>query len=159
MGLDAHVCCDCYERGRVRLSPPAGCEPTVTEDGSLLSGSDDLKLQIEFDKWQHCDACEHQDCYLVAHYIGNIALVAFLREELGRSPDRFPMILSRVVYNGIHCGDFIPAGELPQLVPEVEALESLHCADPQDEGFLRAFEKQMWELVTAALRVSKPIAF
>jgi hypothetical protein len=131
----------------------------VTEDGSLLSGSDDLKLQIEFDKWQHCDACEHQDCYLVAHYIGNIALVAFLREELGRSPDRFPMILSRVVYNGIHCGDFIPAGELPQLVPEVEALESLHCADPQDEGFLRAFEKQMWELVTAALRVSKPIAF
>src|SRR5881409_3670831 len=53
VGLDAHVCCNCYERGRVRLPPPAGCNPTVSDDGSLLCGSDDLKVQIEFDRWQH----------------------------------------------------------------------------------------------------------
>ncbi len=159
MGLDAHVCCNCYERGRVRSSPPAGCDPSVSDDGSLLCGSDDLKLQIEFDTWQHGQACEHRDGYLVTHYIGNVALVAFLREELGRWPDRFPMILSRIVYNGIHGGDFIPAIDVPRLVPEVEALAGLHCPAPEDEGFLRTFEKQMWDLVTAALRVSKPIAF
>ena len=159
MGLDASVFCNCYERKHLRSQPPIGCTLSVSDDGSLDCGSDDLELQIEFDAWQRGQPCEHQDGYLVAHYIGNIALVAFLREEIGRWPDRFPMVLSRVVFSGTHCGDFIPADEVSQLVPEVEALAALHCPDPQDEEFLRVFERQMNELVAGALRVSKPIAF
>jgi hypothetical protein len=132
---------------------------SVGADGSLLCGSDDVKVQLAFDSWQHSQACRHQDGYLVVHYIGNIALVAFLRGELGRWPDRFPLVLSRVVYNGIHSGDFIPAAEVDQLVPEVEALAQVHCPDPEDEKFMRAFEAQLWNLLTAARRVGKPIVF
>jgi hypothetical protein len=131
----------------------------VCADGSLLCGSDDLSVQIAFDQWQHSGACEHQDGYLVAHHIGNIALVAFLRQELERWPDRFPITLSRVVYNGIHCGDFIPAAEVAQVVSEVEALTTVNCPNPVDEKFMRVFERQMRDLVTASLRVAKPIAF
>lgn len=109
MGLDAHVCCDCFERGRLLAAPPPGCTLSVTEDGSLLCGSDDLKVQIAFDRWRHSEACEHEDGYLVAHRIGNVALVSSLRRELGRWPERFPEVLSRVIYDGVHCGDSIPA--------------------------------------------------
>lgn len=159
MGLDAHVCCDCFERDRLRSAPPPGCSLSVSSDGSLLCGSDDLNVQIAFDRWQHSEACEHEDGCLVAYYIGNIALVASLRNELGRWPDRFQVILSRVIYNGMHAGDFIPAAEVPQLVPEVKALAAVRCQDVEMEQFMRGFESQMRELVGGALRVGKPIVF
>lgn len=159
MALDAHVCCDCFERGRLRCQPPPGCNLSVCDDGGLLCGSDDLDVQIAFDRWQQSEACEHEDCYMVTHRIGNIALVAALRAELGRWPERFPVILSRVIYNGVHGGDFIPAAEVPQLVPEVEALAEVRCAGPDMERFMRGFEAQMRELVAAALRVGKPLVF
>ena len=159
MALDAHVCCNCFERGRLRSPPPPGCDLSVSDDGGLLCGSDDLEVQMSFDRWQQSGACEHEDGYLVAHRIGNIALVAELRNELSRWPDRFRMILSRVVYNGVHCGDFIPAAEVPLLVPEVGALADFHYSDPEMERFMRDFESQMRELVEASLRVGKPISF
>jgi hypothetical protein len=159
VALDAHVCCDCFERGRLRCPPPPGCDLSVTDDGGLLCGSDDLDVQIAFDRWQQSEACEHEDGYLLSHRIGNIALVAALRAELGRRPERFPLTLSRVVYDGVHCGDFIPAAEVPQLVPEVEALAGVHCPDPEMEQLMRGFETQMRELVAAALRVGKPLVF
>jgi hypothetical protein len=59
MGLDAHVCCDCFERGRLRSPPPIGCNLSVCDDGSLVSGRDDLELQFAFDRWQQFNACEH----------------------------------------------------------------------------------------------------
>ena len=159
MALDAHVCCDCFERGRLRSAPPLGCRLSVSDDGSLLCGNHDLGVQISFDHWQRSEACEHEDGYMVAHRIGNIALVASLRAELQRWPDRFPMILSRVIYDGVHSGDFIPAADVSQLIPVVNALASVHCPDPDMEQFMRGFEAQMRELVAAALRVSKPIVF
>jgi hypothetical protein len=159
MGLDAGVCCDCFERARLRSPPPPGCHLSVSEDGSLLCGSDDLDVQIAFDRWQQSEACTHEDGYLVSLRIGNIAPVAALRSELSRWPERFPVIRSRVIYNGIHSGDFIPAGELPQLVPEVEALADVHCSEPAMEQFMRGFEQQMRDLVAAALRVGKAIVF
>jgi hypothetical protein len=159
MGLDAHVCCDCFERGRLRSAPPPGCSLSVYDDGSLLCGSDDLDVQMAFDRWQQSEACEHEDGYLVAHRIGNIALVASLRAELRQWPGRFPIILSRVIYNGVHGGDFIPAAEVPKLVSEVESLAGVHCADLDMEQFMRGFETQMRELVEAAVRVGKPLVF
>ena len=78
---------------------------------------------------------------------------------MGRWPERFPVILSRVIYNGVHGGDFIPAAEVPQLVPEVEALAEVRCAGPDMERFMRGFEAQMRELVAAALRLGKPLVF
>src|SRR5436309_381829 len=81
MGLDAAVYCDCFERGRLQSPPPPGCTLAVAPDGSLLCGSDDLDVQLAFDRWRQSEACEHEDGYLVSHWIGNIALVASLRAE------------------------------------------------------------------------------
>ena len=78
MGLDAAVYCDCFERGRLQSPPPPGCTLAVAPDGSLLCGSDDLDVQLAFDRWRQSEACEHEDGYLVSHWIGNIALVASL---------------------------------------------------------------------------------
>ncbi len=159
MALDAHVCCDCFERGRLRCPPPPGCNLSVDDDGGLLCATDDDDAWIAFANWQRDAACEHEDCNLVAHYIGNIALVAALRAELSKWPEQFSAILSRVIYNGIHGGDFIPAAEVAKLVPEVAALSEVHCVKPDMEQFMRRFESQMQELVDAALRVGKPLVF
>jgi hypothetical protein len=157
--LDAHVCCDCFERGQLRHPPPRGCELSVTDDGGLLCGSDDLDVQIAFDRWQHSEACEHENGYLVSHRIGNIALVAALRAELGRWPERFSVTLSRVIYDGTHSGDFVPPAQVLLLAPEVEALATVRCPDPEMEQSMRGFEAQMRELVAATLRMGKPLVF
>ncbi len=159
MGLDAHVCCDCYERGRLRSPPPPGCNVSVSDDGGLLCGSDDPEVQIAFDLWLRSEACEHEHGYLASHRLGNIALVAALRAELSRWPDRFPVLLARVIYNGTHCCDSIAAADVARLAPEVEALATVRCADAELGPLLRDFEAQMRELVTAALRVGKPLVF
>jgi hypothetical protein len=96
---------------------------------------------------------------LADYRVGNIDLVASLRAELKPWPERFTMILSRVIYDGVHSGDFISATEVPHLVPEVEALAGIHCPDPEMEHFMREFEVKMKKLVAVALRVRKPIAF
>ena len=130
MALDAHVCCDCFGRGQLRSPPPPGCNPSVCADGSLWCGSDDLDVLFAFDRWRQLEACGHEDGYLVAHRSGNIALVASLRRELGRWPERFPVILSRVIYDGIHCGDFIQAADVPQL-PSGRCFRSETAVHPQ----------------------------
>ena len=69
------------------------------------------------------------------------------------------MILSRVIYSGVHCGDFIPTTDVNYLVFELKALATHHNADPEIERFLRSFEEQLRELVTASLRTGKPLVF
>jgi hypothetical protein len=159
MGLDAAVYCDCFEMGRLQEPPPPGCQLQLAEDGSLLCGSDDLHVQLAFDQWRYDRACTHEDGVLVHHRIGNIALVAALRAELQRTPDTFPLILSKVLYNGTHCGDFITTQEVPRLRAEISALAEVRCGEAQMEEFMRRFESQMSDLVARAMRVGKPIAF
>jgi hypothetical protein len=159
VSLDAHVSCDCFERDRLRSSPPPGCTLSVRDNGGLSCGSSDRGVQAAFERWCSTAACEHRDGCLVSHRIGNIAQVAALRAELSQWPELFPIILSQVIHNGVHCGDFIPAAEMPELATEVADLEDVHCAEPDPERLMRHFEAQMRELVEAALRVGKPLAF
>jgi hypothetical protein len=159
MGLDAAVYCDCFENGRLKGPPPPGCRLEVAHDGCLLCGSDNLDVQLAFDQWHLKCACEHANGILVHHRFGNIALVAALRAELARFPDQFPLLLSRVVYNGIHSGDFIEVQNLPLLLLEAGKLTEIHSENPDTEEFLRVFEMQMAELVQCALDVGKPVTF
>ncbi len=160
MSLDAFVFCDCFERGRLKEPPPAGCRIVVGTDGSVENvGEKTPEGALAFDDWRWYRMCEHPEGILLHHRIGNIALVSILRAELRRFPDRFPMILSKVVYNGIHASDFIPAQDVERLRPELKALAEVHSKDANVEWFLRSFEMQMSELVDCALRVDKPISF
>jgi hypothetical protein len=159
VSLDAYIFCDCFERGRLRSPPPPGCTLSVRDNGGLSCGSHDRGVRAAFDRWCKSEACEHSDGCLVWHRIGNIAQVASLGAELSQWPERFPIILSQVIFNGVHCGDFVPADEMSELEDEVDELARVHCAEPDMERLMRRFEAQMREFVAAALRVGKPLAF
>ena len=160
MSLDAFVFCDCFEKGRLKEPSPPRCRIALGPDGSVDNiGETTLEVQLAFDDWRWHRMCEHQEGILLHHRIGNIGLVSSLRAELRRFPERFPMILSKVIYNGIHGGDYIPAQDVERVRPEVKALADIHSKDANLEWFLRNFESQMSELVDCALQVNKPIAF
>ena len=156
MGLDAHVACNCYELHRLRIQPPHPESVYIDEDGSMSCR--DRAYLNEFDQWRQ-SACEHEWGWALHHYLGNIALIAFLRDELGNTSDAFPLILGKVIYNGIHSGDYIPFGELATLQSEVFNLAGMHSENQEDETFLRRFEQQMRELVACAFAMKKPIVF
>lgn len=59
--------------------------------------------------------------------IGNIALVGLLRWELKREASNFPFLLQKVIYNGIHGGDWIGLAQIAQLQGELELLVNFKC--------------------------------
>jgi hypothetical protein len=97
MGLDGTVYCDCFERGRLR-SPPqpqwnvyvdqstARSNVYFDQSGSRTVGLDE---DLAFNQW-NITACEHEDGVLLHHYLGNIARVGLLREELSGQLASFP---------------------------------------------------------------------
>ena len=160
MSLDATVYCDCYERGKVRTPPPQPELVLVDEDGGLGLNCDQPDADEDaFFKWR-ATACEHAPWgELVYHRLGNITLIGFLRELLATEPHRFPILLTKVLYNGVHSGDFLSSAEVGFLSIEVDRLKEVHAVEDSDEPFVRHFELQMRELVQAARSVGKPIAF
>jgi hypothetical protein len=159
MGLDACVYCDCYEQGR-RTPPPQPKLVYVDACGQVslhwdAPGAD----QFGFYTWLET-SCPHGPLgWLVLHRIGNIALVGLLRSLLSRTPDTFPILLGKVVYDGTHAGDHLDVRTVEALQAEMSSLDALHCDSADEEEYLRAFERQMEELIAASLAVRKPIAF
>jgi hypothetical protein len=161
MGLDAHVCCDCFEKGRLRESPPAGISLHVEPDGSLARQHDDSSLEADlaWDQWRYYRACEHTRGVLLHHRLGNIALIALLEDELARESGRFPILLKQVLYSGTHAGDFLSVEAIPSLQDELRTLAAFKCSTPEADVFLAEFRAQMSELADTAMSVDKPIAF
>ena len=159
MGLDATVYCTCFRDGRLREPPPAHIDVYIDEDGSLNCHNSDLETQIEFDAWRYDRACEHENGDLISHRIGNIALVAYLRAELSRQPDDFLIVLSKVVYSGTHCGDFINRDTVQQMQPELERLAQFRCSDSGNQPFVDGFLAQLRELSAASAQTGNPIVF
>jgi hypothetical protein len=159
MGLDATVYCDCYRSGKLREPPPSGCHVTFQRDGSLDCDSHEMTVLLAFDQWLHRGACEHELGVFLSHRLGNMSLIGLLREELSVDVEKFPLLLTKVVYSGTHCGDFIPFEDLEALRAEVRALASHQCVNPEAPLYVERFRKQMEELIDAALLLRKPIAF
>ena len=184
MGLNACVYCDCLEKGRLRKPLPADFRVKVEADGMpcIIKGGEVI--------WDVEPAaadflCDHEGRILIHHYLGNMALIGVLRRELDREASVFPLLLQKVVYNGIHGGDWIGIHEFPQLQVELKLLEWFKCAGnvptnflisfdghppapgwkqeystPEESGlWMQIFRKQMLELVDVALRIGKPISF
>ena len=161
MALDACVYCNCYETGNAKTPPP---QPDLVYVDPI-SGEVSLLCEAEgadedrFFEWRS-SACEHAPSgQLVSHRLGNIALIGFLRGRFEETPERFPTLLSKVVYNGTHLGDTLTLSDVEQLATEMSAVHALHSSDDSDEALLRQFERQMLELIRAARSVSKPIVF
>ena len=159
MTLDAHVHCTCFRDRRLLSPPPIGIDVYLEVDGARECRNNDLESQIAFDAWNWTEACEHELGLLISHHIGNIALVGAIRSELSHQPDDFPLLLSKVVYNGTHCGDHIERELIVDLRSELGRLDSLSCVRADREGFIRNFHQQMTELILASDQTGYPIAF
>jgi hypothetical protein len=156
--IEARVYCNCIEAGKLRTPPKPHWRVTIAEDGSVEADClDPGEAPVLHGWWEQ--ACEHKDRQLVYHCLGNIAMAALLREEFGRVEEKCPLMLGRVVYNGIHGGDFLTFEQVRQLSQELRELDGLRCANKSNQPYINRFLEQMQELVAAALAVSKPIAF
>jgi hypothetical protein len=157
MGLDARVYCNCFETGKIKESPPESVLVFVTDDGSLECKSEDLDILLAFDQWLRFRACAHQDGILVHHRIGNIALVELLHKELKVEVESYPILLERVLYSGAHTGDYLAFADVENLRAEINNLSALqHTAN---QSLITTFQRQMQELVAAALSTGNPISF
>ena len=159
MGLDATVYCTCFRDGKLKTPPPTHIDVYVEDDGSLNCRNSGLKTQIEFDAWCFDQACVHENGNLITHRIGNISLVASLRSELSTQPNDFPILISKVVYNGSHCGDFLDRQTVEEVRAELELLAKFSCADPDNQQWIDHLLNVMCELVDASDQTGNPIVF
>jgi hypothetical protein len=159
MGLDATVYCNCFESRKLKVLPLFIDLIFVDSDGSLACKSEDLDTLLEFDQWLYSRACEHKNGILLHHRIGNIALVALLRKELSPESEKFPIILQKIIYNGIHGGDYLSLTFIENLQNELDYLTDFICSSEGNQAFVNDFRRQLIELTNAALQVGKPISF
>jgi hypothetical protein len=115
-------------------------------------------MWMDFYNW-NCDACEHEDGVLLHHHLGNIGLIAFFRDVLTPHVDRLEMIVKKIIYNGMHAGDWLSLEDVDQLRSELEVLAQINGQDSEEEKFLRDFEQQLRELAECSRQVGKPIVF
>ena len=130
----------------------------VSDEGARAPRTGSLEKDIAFDQWDF-DACEHESGILLHHRIGNMAGVVFLREILSPYSNTLSITFSKILYSGIHAGDFIAADQVALLEPELKGLSDLHSDDAEAEAWVRDFERKLRELVDTALKVGKPISF
>lgn len=158
MGLDAFVYCNSFETGRLKNTPRPEWNVYVDEYSGRCCGNEELETRLAFDQW-NITACQHEDGILLHHYLGNIALIAELRAELNRQPTRFPILLRKVVYSGLHAGDVLTIEDVTQLQQELAVLKNFPASNPQREQWLQAFCQHMTELSICAKQLRRPIVF
>jgi len=159
MGLDAIVHCNCFERGNLKEPPPYPELVSATADGGLEFHTTDLEILLKLDQWSDHRACLHKSGILLHHRIGNIAMVGLLRAELGREPDKFPVLVKQVLYSGSHGGDYLSLEDVALLRNELISLATFACSDATKREHVETFRQQMLELADASQQVGKPISF
>ena len=158
MSLDAFVRCTCIRDGKAKAHPlpdrltfdEAG-KPTLTGDPS----EDEWEAH---DQWLG-ESCEHEG-YLVSEALGNITRVgnlrSFLRHLQGKPGPRFPMLLTKVLYDGTHTGDWISSEHAEKLLKEVNTV--LHSSDILADSE-KEFFNNMKRLCEASMQTGNPIMF
>ena len=155
MGLNAWVCCNCAKEGLAQPHPfPELLVFNETGEPTLKSEREiSLPIWMTHDKWYR-DSCSHSG-HLISKRLGNIALVGHVRGFLEEnSPNDFPLLLERVVYSGVHSGDWIAAQDVPRLMNETRKLQAL-----TSNSAISEFAQDMMELAEASIATGNPIVF
>jgi hypothetical protein len=95
------------------------------------------------------------------HWLGNVASVGEIRQKLEKLSENslveYPVLASKVIYNGSHTGDYLGGDEVIRLRDEIARLRKVEAGmegDPWDDLL-----SKLEDLVGAALSVRKPISF
>lgn len=160
MSLSAIVYCDCVERQRLMVPHPLSDLLFIDDTGYPNIRSDDPNDQLLHDQWAQ-NPCLHEHFHLVEHWLGNVAWIGELRQELEQVSENFgieyPMLKTKVIYNGSHSGDFLVGEEVVRLRDEIARFRKVEAGvgdSPRDELF-----SKLEDLIAASLKVSKPISF
>jgi len=94
---------------------------------------------------------------LCEKHIGNIAYVHFLYNKLKTILTDESIIISKILYNGSHSGDIIPAAEMEKLNEEIQCIKK-HIDEKYDDEFTR-FIITISELQEASITTNNPIVF
>jgi hypothetical protein len=159
MSLDGYVRCSCIRDGKVKVPHPFPDRFVLDESSApLLSGHPTDKEWEAHEEWVQ-ESCEHQG-FLASEFLGNITRVKNVRDFLkglqGSPGPKFPILLKKVVYDGTHTGDWLPAKQTPGLIKEVDLV--LGSKDILTEGE-REFFESMKRLCEASLATGNPIVF
>jgi hypothetical protein len=111
----------------------------------------DLAVELSFDR-KHPSETRAS----ISKRLGNISLIAFLREEAKLLLDNDSVVLSKVLYSGTHAGDVIGSASLPQLEAELRQVQQ---SERHISKEMMEFTKDLQELIMAARREGNPIVF
>lgn len=159
MSLDGYVRCNCIRDGKVKKPHPVAGKLVWDEaNAPSLSGEPTEEEWEAHDQWVQ-EACEHEGI-LVSEFLGNITRIKnvrdFLRGLQGNPGPKFPILLKRVVYDGTHTGDWVPAKQTAALLKEVNLV--LQSSDILTQGE-REFFEAMKRLCEASVATGNPVGF
>jgi len=158
MSLDAYVRCNCVRDGKAKPHPLPSRFTWDESNSPSLTGDPTEEEWDLHQRWLE-ESCVHEG-YLASEFLGNITRAKNVRQFLkglqGEPGPKFPILLKKVVYDGTHTGDWIPAAETPALLKEVDLV--LHSRDILTHGEKEFFES-MKRLCEASQSTGNPIAF
>jgi hypothetical protein len=163
MSLNAVVYCDCIEKGRVTKPHPRPDLLFIDEKGAPdISSTDPLEIEAH-DRWESLRPCQHEHFWLIEHWLGNVSLIgsirAFLQQYSSDPAREYPVLWSKVIYDGSHTGDFLTIDAVRELSDEMDRLSSMEHLTTSDTSPLVELLRKLNDLVRASQSVNKPISF
>lgn len=163
MGLNAAVYCDDVERGNLRIPHPLPHLLFIDEIGCPSISSDNPQDALLHDQWEAQRPCQHENFFLVEHWLGNAWLISRIHEIVERISSNpsveFPILCTKVIYSGVHSGDHLNVEEVLQLDGEINRLRKVESVTGEERAHFDDFLTKLEELVRASLSVKKPISF
>ncbi|MBV9471086.1 MAG: hypothetical protein JOZ57_17755 [Abitibacteriaceae bacterium] len=165
MSLDAWVWCDCIQTGQLTKPHPYPELLYIDEGDWPFVRSDDEVKAIDHLLWMASDACPHPGRMLLHYFMGNSALVAFMRDMVGQfaddPPTAYPVLWQQVIYSGSHCGDWLEVPAVRQLEAELARLreQDLSGVEAKDAEYFRRFLHKLKHLSQVSLATQRPIVF
>jgi hypothetical protein len=158
MTLDARVRCTCIKERKAKPHPLPDRLAFDEINEPVLTGKPTLDDSLVHDRWFD-ESCEHGG-YIVSEYLGNIAMIAHVRDLVGGLEREhglsLPILKEKVIYNGVHAGDHLSLVRAVQLMKEVETvLQSGDVVEDIGKKFFAAVKR----LCEASIRTRNPIVF
>lgn len=160
--MDAVVFCDCVERGRLKTPHPFSRLLYIDERGAPeIRSRSQQKIEMH-DAWVQGSPCGHETLMIAGDYLGNISLVDYIdrsiRERVPNAERKYPVLMSKVIFNGGHTGDYLTVEEVKALKKEITEVRGVNFSSNATQH-IRKFLSKLEKIADASLRIRKPMAF